>query len=216
MLRRAITRRRRSGRCQGSCATTASTPSACSLSSPPRPSSASSAGAPGAPPPTAPAAPTPAPVTPPHPPRRHNRPSHLPPAHPRRRRRPRRLLDLTVQLGHLLRRRGQAARGLTLVLKFAGGTTWEKTRRLPEPSAHDDDLRTLAYRLMDAAGLQRGRLTGLALKGEDLVDADQVAEQISLDDTREARLVAEAAVDRVRDKFGVGVIGPAAVFRCAS
>lgn len=77
-------------------------------------------------------------------------------------------------------------------------------------------MRTLAYKLMDAAGLQRGRLTGLALKGEDLIDADQVTQQISLDDAREARLVTEAAIDRVREKFGPGVIGPAAVFRCAS
>jgi DNA polymerase-4 len=69
---------------------------------------------------------------------------------------------------------------------------------------------------MDAAGLQRGRLTGLVLKGEDLIGAGQVAEQISLDDARESRLVAETAVDRVRDKFGPGVIGPAAVFRRAS
>ncbi|WP_217236272.1 hypothetical protein [Streptomyces sp. AC555_RSS877] len=126
------------------------------------------------------------------------------------------LLDLVVRLGLLLRRRGQVARALTLTLKFAGGTSWEKTRRLPEPSAHDDDLRALAYQLMDAAGLQRGRLTALALRGDDLVDADQAAEQISLDGAREARLVAEAAIDRVRDKFGPGVIGPATVFRRAS
>jgi DNA polymerase-4 len=126
------------------------------------------------------------------------------------------LLDLVVRLGLQLRRRGQAARVLTLRLTFAGGGSWEKTRRLVEPSAHDDDLRTLVYQLMDAAGLQRGRLTALTLKGEDLIDADQVAEQISLDDAREDRLVAEAAVDRVRDKFGPRVIGPAAVFRRAS
>ncbi|MFK4152880.1 hypothetical protein ACI2LV_12975 [Streptomyces fungicidicus] len=125
------------------------------------------------------------------------------------------LLDLVVQLGRLLRRRGQAARALTLTLGFAGGTGWAKTRRLTEPSAHDDDLRTLAYRLMDAAGLQRGRLTGIALKTEDLVDADQVAQQISLDTAREARLVAEAAMDRIRDKFGPGVIGPAATRRAS-
>ncbi|MGW2938182.1 DinB/UmuC family translesion DNA polymerase [Streptomyces sp. NPDC001156] len=112
------------------------------------------------------------------------------------------LLDLVIQLGRLLRQRGQAARGLTLTLRFVGKGRWEKTRRLPQASAHDDDLRLLAYQLMDAAGLQRGRLTGITLKSEDLGDADQVAEQISLDGAREARLVAEAVSDRIRDKFG--------------
>ncbi|MCX4231726.1 DNA polymerase Y family protein [Streptomyces ortus] len=126
------------------------------------------------------------------------------------------LLDLVVQLGLQLRGRGQVARGLTLVLRFVGGTSWEKTRRLPEASAHEDDLRTMAYRLIDAAGLQRGRLTGLVLRGEDLVDAGQIAEQISLDQAREDRLVAEAVSDRIRGKFGPGAIGPAATFRRAS
>ncbi|MFS4103417.1 hypothetical protein [Streptomyces sp. PD-S100-1] len=39
-----------------------------------------------------------------------------------------------------------------------------------------------------------------------------MAQQVSLDHAREARLVAEEAVDRIRDKLGPGVIGPAAVF----
>jgi DNA polymerase-4 len=78
------------------------------------------------------------------------------------------LLELVVRLGTRLRGRGQAARALTLTLKFAGGSSWEKTRRLTAPSAHEDDVRRLAYQLMDAAGLQRGRLTGLTLKGEGL------------------------------------------------
>ncbi|EST17920.1 DNA polymerase Y family protein [Streptomyces roseochromogenus] len=121
------------------------------------------------------------------------------------------LLDLAVHLGLLLRRRGQAAQALTLTLKFAGGTSWEKTRRMAEPSGHDDDLRTVAYQLMDAAGLQRARLTGIALKAEDLLDADRVACQISLDAGRESRLVAEQTMDRIRAKFGPGAIGPAAV-----
>ncbi|MEV7003558.1 hypothetical protein AB0N62_38660 [Streptomyces sp. NPDC093982] len=71
------------------------------------------------------------------------------------------LLDLVVRLGLLLRWCGQAARALTVRLTFAGNGSWEKTRRLAEPSVHDDDLRALAYQVMDAAGLQRGRLTGL-------------------------------------------------------
>ncbi|MFH8701733.1 hypothetical protein ACWGKK_46095 [Streptomyces chartreusis] len=91
-----------------------------------------------------------------------------------------------------------------------------ETRRLAEPSGHDDDLRLIAYQLMDAAGLQRGRLIAVALKGEDLIGADQVATQITFDDAREARLVAEEVADRVRDKFGPRAIGPATVFRRAS
>ncbi|WP_259294729.1 hypothetical protein [Streptomyces canus] len=125
------------------------------------------------------------------------------------------LLELVVRLGARLRGRGQVARALTLSLKFAGGGSWDKIRRLSAPSAHEDDLRQLAYQLMDGAGLQRGRLTGLVLKGEDLVDADQAPRQLSLDDAREDRLAAETAIDRDRDKFGPRVIGPAAVFRRA-
>ncbi|MEH0420525.1 DNA polymerase Y family protein [Streptomyces sp. B21-083] len=123
-----------------------------------------------------------------------------------------RLLELVVRLGITLRRRGQAARGVTLRLDFAGDARWEKSRRLREPSAHEDDLRTAAYQLMDAAGLQRGRLRGIVLKGEDAVGADAVVEQLSLDPGRETRLVTEEAADRVRDKFGPCVIGPAAAF----
>ncbi|MEU2339006.1 hypothetical protein ABZ770_40795 [Streptomyces sp. NPDC006654] len=108
------------------------------------------------------------------------------------------LLALVVQLGAELRRRGQPARALTLTLTFAGGPAWEKTRRLAEPSGHEDDLRRLTYQLMDAAGLQRARLTALALRAEDLVDGDQVAEQLSLDAARHARLTAEETADRIR------------------
>ncbi|WP_159104044.1 hypothetical protein [Streptomyces sp. CdTB01] len=51
---------------------------------------------------------------------------------------------------------------------------------------------------MDATALQRGRLNGLFLKGEDLIDADEIARQFSLDDPREARPAAETVLDRVR------------------
>jgi DNA polymerase IV len=69
---------------------------------------------------------------------------------------------------------------------------------------------------MDAAGLQRGRLTALALRAEDLIDGDQLAEQLSLDAARQARLTTEKAADRIRKKFGPGAIGLAATYRPAS
>ncbi|MFI1035951.1 hypothetical protein [Streptomyces sp. NPDC020951] len=116
------------------------------------------------------------------------------------------LLDVVVRLGTLLRGRGQAAQGMTLALDFAEGTSWSRTRRLPFASAHDEDLRAAAYRLMDAAALQRARLVGLSLRAEDLLDAGRVAEQGSLDGAREARLAAEEVVDRARSRFGPEVM----------
>lgn len=67
-----------------------------------------------------------------------------------------------------------------------------------------------------AAGTpDRAPATGEELRDTD-TDTDTVAQQITLDHSREARLVAEAAIDRVRHKFGAQVIGPAAAFRAAS
>jgi DNA polymerase-4 len=60
----------------------------------------------------------------------------------------------------LLRGCGQAASALTLQLTFAGGGRWEKTRRLPKPSAHDDDLRTLSC--TEICGVPDARVTVLA------------------------------------------------------
>ncbi|WP_352230138.1 DinB/UmuC family translesion DNA polymerase [Streptomyces lavendulae] len=121
------------------------------------------------------------------------------------------LLGLVVRLGAQLRGRRQAARSLSLTLQFAGGTRWERSRRLAEPSAHDEDLRTLAYRLMDAAGLQRARLTGMVLRAEDLTAAEGVTRQLTLDPVRESRLTVEAAMDRANARFGPGTVRPASV-----
>ncbi len=110
---------------------------------------------------------------------------------------------------------GQAARALILPLRFAGGASWEKTRRLPEASGHDEDLRTVACQLMDAAGLQRGRLIGITVRAGDLIDARQAAQQISLAQAREARLVAEEAMDRIPERFAPRAIGSAAALRAS-
>ncbi|MFD3585741.1 hypothetical protein [Streptomyces sp. NPDC058683] len=61
------------------------------------------------------------------------------------------MLELVVRLGVTLRGRGRAARAVTLTLHFAGGARGEKSRRLREPSAHEDDLRMAVSQLMDAS-----------------------------------------------------------------
>ncbi|MFJ2264035.1 hypothetical protein ACIOKD_38090 [Streptomyces sp. NPDC087844] len=76
---------------------------------------------------------------------------------------------------------------------------------------HEHGLRTMAYRSIDATSAQNCLLSRLALQGEDLTDAERVAEQFSLDQAREDRWTAEAVSDRIRGKFGLGVIGPAAI-----
>jgi DNA polymerase-4 len=120
------------------------------------------------------------------------------------------LLDLVVQLGAMLRGREQAARAVSLELRFAGGASWERSRRLSEASGHDEDLRVMVFRLMDAAGLERARLVGMTLRAEDLIDAQKAAVQITLDRVRESRLLAEKAVDRANARYGAGTVVPAA------
>lgn len=50
----------------------------------------------------------------------------------------------------------------------------------------------------------------MMLRAEDLLDAGQAPIQISLDQTREARLLAETAADRASQRFGKGSVVPAA------
>ncbi|MFF9908956.1 hypothetical protein ACF1G2_00005, partial [Streptomyces sp. NPDC013457] len=73
------------------------------------------------------------------------------------------LLDLAVTLGDRIRGRDQIARGLTLEVRLAGGGTTQRTRRLPQPSAHTDALRTAAMRLLDAMAFQRARIRRITL-----------------------------------------------------
>ncbi|MFF8513388.1 hypothetical protein ACF064_35610 [Streptomyces sp. NPDC015492] len=127
------------------------------------------------------------------------------------------LLDLAVTLGERIRGRGQIAGGLTLAVRLAGGGTTERTRRLPQVSAHTEDLRTGTLRLLDAMAFQRARIRRLTLTAEDLCPADDgPGTQLSLDDAREARLRLEPVIDKLNARYGHRVAGPAAAYRKAS
>ncbi|MEU3254689.1 hypothetical protein [Streptomyces sp. NPDC006997] len=120
------------------------------------------------------------------------------------------LLDLVSRLGHQLRHRHQAPGALTLALRFPDGPAWTTSRRPARPSAHHDDLRSTAYRLLDAAGPRRARLTAITLHADDLLDAVGTPVQLALGPSREARPTTEETTGRARTG------GQATPFRHAS
>lgn len=119
------------------------------------------------------------------------------------------LLETAVVLGDRLRKRGQITGTLTLEVAFTGGSTLARTRQLPEPTAHTDDLRTGLYRMYDALHLQRARIRGITATADRLAPAGTAGGQISLDRARENRLRAEPVMDKVNAKFGPGAVRPA-------
>ncbi|WP_225847322.1 hypothetical protein [Streptomyces sp. HPF1205] len=121
------------------------------------------------------------------------------------------LLECAVALGARLRTRQQTAGALTLEVALAGGSTITRTRQLPEPSAHTDDLRTSAYQMFQALHLQRARIRGTTLTADRLAPAGTAGGQISLDRARENRLRAEPVIDRLNARFGPGAVRPASL-----
>ncbi|MEU8623138.1 hypothetical protein [Streptomyces sp. NPDC048623] len=130
------------------------------------------------------------------------------------------LLDLVVTLATRVRSREQVTRRLTLDVRFADSTTLERTKTLPAPSAHTEDLRAGAFRLLDSMGFQRARIRGLTLIAEDLRAVDEgPGTQISLDRERENRLLLEPVLDRINSRYGHPgrrLAGPAGAYLKAS
>ncbi|MFE1383520.1 hypothetical protein ACFW6S_31695 [Streptomyces sp. NPDC058740] len=127
------------------------------------------------------------------------------------------LLDLVATLAERIRGRDQIARALTLSVQLADGARVERTRTLPAPSAHTDDLRTALWRIWDAMAFQRARVRGLRLVAEDLRPADTgPGTQLSLDPEREARHRVEPVLDHINAKWGRTLVRPAGAYRTAS
>lgn len=119
------------------------------------------------------------------------------------------LLTLADELGFRMRTGRQAARALTLTVRYADRSVTTRTRRLPEPTAHTPELTAVAYALHDALGLQRARVRAVALRAEELLPVELAARQLSLDPRAEKARRAEAAADRARRRFGAAAAHPA-------
>ncbi|MFH8572173.1 DNA polymerase thumb domain-containing protein [Streptomyces sp. NPDC017993] len=120
------------------------------------------------------------------------------------------LLSLADDLGARMRATGQAARALTLTVRYADRSTTTRTRRLAEPTAHGPALTEAAYALHAALGLQRARVRSVALRAEDLCRAELATRQLMFDPAEDKAHRIEAAVDRARARFGTAAVRPAA------
>lgn len=127
------------------------------------------------------------------------------------------LLDLAVELGDRVRGRDQIASGLTLAVRLADGSSVQRSRRLPQASAHTEDLRTTTLQLLDALAFQRARIRRLTLIADNLAPAERgPGTQLSLDHSREMRLRLEPVIDRLNQRYGRRVAGPAGAYMTAS
>ncbi|MEU5425872.1 hypothetical protein AB0H73_09715 [Streptomyces olivoreticuli] len=120
------------------------------------------------------------------------------------------LLHLAEQIGFQLRADDQVCRRLALSVKYADGTATHRTRTLPEASSHSAALAHTAYDLHAALALQRARVTGLALRAEELGPAATAHHQLTFDPGPDKARQVEAAVDIARARFG-----PTSVTRAA-
>ncbi|WP_228978546.1 hypothetical protein [Streptomyces sp. DH12] len=81
------------------------------------------------------------------------------------------LLDLIVTLAERIRRREQVARKVTVSVRLTDGSTVDRTRVLPQASAHTEDLRAVVFRI----GFVRGRGPGDVAVGAPNVAVDMAA-----------------------------------------
>ena len=114
------------------------------------------------------------------------------------------LLALSTGVGRRLRRAGLAGRTVKLKLRWADFTTLTRQSTLRRPTDQDGEIYDAALALFDQTW-QRGRpvrLIGVGVSG-----LETAARQLSLWETEssEERRLLEA-IDRLRDRFGEGVV----------
>lgn len=118
----------------------------------------------------------------------------------------RHLWQLCETLAARLRQQDCAAAGLTLKLKTASFALRTRSRRLPRPTALPDTIFDAGRALLaEAADGTRYRLIGIG--APTLVPLDQADRGDLADPEAERRRARQAAIDRLRDRYGEAVIG---------
>lgn len=116
------------------------------------------------------------------------------------------LLGLADRLASRLRRAGMAARTVALKVRFGDFATISRSRTFPAPLNTAHDLYGAALALLERAAVGRRPVRLLGLGGEGLSPSGS-PEQLGLEPRPWSEL--EAAVDRVRERFGTDAVAPA-------
>lgn len=121
----------------------------------------------------------------------------------------RELLRLADRVATRMRRSGVRARTVAVKVRFGDFSTLTRSRTLAEPSDTGRVLYEAAAELLTAANPMSRPVRLIGVRGEQLVDADEVAFSLwsETEDWREAEL----AVDDVAKRFGSGAVRPASL-----
>ena len=119
----------------------------------------------------------------------------------------RELIGMVDAVGRRLREAGVAGRTVTVKVRFPDFTTVSRSQTLPDATDLVVEILEVATGLMESLDTTSGiRLLGVSLSGL----RDGSVRQLRFEDLGDPGwLEAEQAVDRIRDRFGVGSIGPA-------
>ena len=119
----------------------------------------------------------------------------------------RELIRMVDAVGRRLREAGVAGRTVTVKVRFPDFTTVSRSQTLPDATDLVVNILEVATGLLESLDTTSGiRLLGVSLSGL----RDGSVRQLRFEDLGDPGwLEAEQAVDRIRDRFGVGSIGPA-------
>jgi len=118
------------------------------------------------------------------------------------------LQRLTAALGLELRNSAMQVRSIGLEIRYPDIPSHHRKKRIP-PTDLDMILQPIAEDMFRSMAIRRVRLRGLALSYGRLVPRDdQLSLEFARDFTHERQRNLEAALDRIRNKYGLETIGP--------
>jgi len=119
------------------------------------------------------------------------------------------LLSLADRVGVRLRAGDQVGRTIQLKVRFADFTTVSRSRTLPEATDVTQQIYRTARTLFDDLALERVRVRLVGVRVEGLAPRSAATQQLALGEPTVGQREAEQAMDRLRRRFGPGVIRPA-------